>query len=1004
MIDFIINIVTPIFTKMGASAADIASTVQTLSGYIYAILSLLVIAVVIMIATHWVVKKGTRHVARWSTCLCWLLIVGIIANVICFGPMQTTLNSALADDFQLSEETVNYSEALVKEVAEEGIVLAKNDGRLPLSEETTKLNVFGWASTNPIYGGTGSGSSDASSCVGILKSLTDAGYTLNDDLSDMYLEYCNDRPTISMQEQDWTLPEPTADYYTEDLLNDAKEFSDTAVIFLARSAGEGADLPKDMYSVIHGTYNQNNDASVDALKANYLYMNASYTNNGNYDDFDEGETYLELSNTEEAMVEMVCNNFDNVIVIVNASNTMELSWVDKYQSISSVLLVPGTGVTGMTAVGEIINGTINPSGRTVDTFVYDLTAAPTFHNMGDMQYSNLDAYRAEIKEADPAFEGAIGFVNYIEGIYVGYKYYETAYDEGVIDYDAMVQYPFGYGLSYTTFEQQLGAITDNGNSVSFDVTVTNVGAVAGKDVVQVYFNPPYTNGGIEKASANLVQFEKTQLLEPGEKQVINFTINKEDFASYDEGIKVTGGGYILEAGDYKISIRQNSHDIIGEEILTISDDIIYTEEEDGMRASDSEEANNKFADVAGDVVYLSRRDGFANYEEAVAAPSEEAYVLSDENIQKLISNANYDSTKEDNSSDEMPVMGAKNGIVLADMTGLSYDDPKWESLLDELTYEEMQALIGFGGWMTAAVPSIKKEAGMDPDGPAGLSSFMSGRYGTAYTAEVLLAMTWNKELAAKVGDGIAQEFVEAGCEGWYGPAMNTHRSPFSGRNFEYYSEDAILAGYMAAAEVAAAESKGVLTYIKHFALNDQETSRCSFLLTWANEQSIREIYLKPFELAIKEGNSVGVMSSFNFLGTTPVCADPVLLNDVLRGEWNFVGVVNTDFFGGYGYMNAERCIANGNDMMLGLGTSAYATVTNTSATMVLKMRNACHNILYAVANHGSYVTGVKTDAMQGWMKTLIAGDAIGIILILGIEGIVIIRYRRKQNRKVTDEA
>lgn len=340
-------------------------------------------------------------------------------------------------------------------------------------------------------------------------------------------------------------------------------------------------------------------------------------------------------------------------------------------------------------------------------------------------------------------------------------------------------------------------------------------------------------------------------------------------------------------------------------------------------------------------------------------------------------------------------------IVLADMTDISYDDPKWDDLLDELTYEEMQSLIGFGGWMTAAVPSIEKEAGSDPDGPAGLSSFISGRYGTAYTAEILLAMTWNKELAAKVGDGISKEFVEAYCEGWYGPAMNTHRSAFSGRNFEYYSEDAILSGFMAAAEVAAAENNGVMTYVKHFALNDQETSRCSFLLTWANEQSIRENYLKPFEMAVKNGNSSAVMSSFNFFGTTPACADPVLLNDVLRGEWNFVGVVNSDFFGGYGYMNAERCIENGNDMMLGLGTSDYALVTNTSATMTLNMRSACHNILYAVANHGSYVTGVENDLMSGWEKSLIAVDVTGLVLIVGIECFIILRFIKK--KKVINE-
>jgi beta-glucosidase len=1001
MINFFVDLLTPIFNSMGVSAADVQTTADSLSGYIYAIVALLVVAIVVMVAAHWVVKKGSRALVRTTSVVAWIAITTIVVNSICFGPMYTTISAALADGYVLSDETSNNSKDIVKEVSEEGIVLAKNEGLLPLSEDTTKLNVFGWASTNPIYGGTGSGSSDSSSCTGILESLETAGYTLNTELSDFYTEYCSERPSISMQAQDWTLPEPTADSYSDELISNAKEFSDVALIVISRSGGEGADLPRDMKAVIDGTYNANNDSTADPVKANYCYTNASYTNNGSYDDFEEGQTYLELSKTEKDMVDLVCSNFDKVAVVINGANTMELGWVEEYDQIQSVLLVPGTGVTGMLALGEIINGEVNPSGKTVDTYVYDLTSTPTFNNVGDMQYTNLDDYRAQILEADSAYEGAIGFVNYVEGIYVGYKFYETAAEEGLLDFDEAVQYPFGYGLSYTTFTQEMGTISESNGTISFDVTVTNTGDVAGKDVVEVYYNPPYTNGGIEKSSANLIAFDKTDALEPGTSQTISFSFNEEDMASYDEGIKVEGGGYILEAGDYKISIRTDSHNIISEQTYTVDSDVIYTDEYDGARSTDQVAATNEFADTTeGDVTFLSRADGFANYEEAVAAPSEDAYVMSDEVRETLLSNATYNASDYDDPSDEMPTTGANNGIVLADMTGLSYDDEKWDDLLDELTYEDMQNLIAWGGWMTAEVSSIEKVAGSDPDGPAGLSNFISGNYGTAYTAEILLAMTWNKDLATKVGDGISTEFVETNCEGWYGPAMNTHRNAFAGRNFEYYSEDGVLAGQMAAAEVAAAEANGVMTYIKHFALNDQETSRCSFLLTWANEQSIREIYLKPFEYAVKQGGSSAAMSSFNFFGTTPACANSSLLNDVLRGEWGFVGMVNTDFFGGYGYMSADRCIANGNDMMLGLGTSQYSMTSIESATMVKNMRNASHNILYTTANHGSYVNGTVDNGMDTWIKIFIGVDVVIAVLLIALEAFVIIRYRKRKSEIV----
>ena len=424
-----------------------------------------------------------------------------------------------------------------------------------------------------------------------------------------------------------------------------------------------ADLPTDMYALIHGTYNI--EEQVSYAPSNYDYFKGTYTNNGSYDDFEQGEHYLELSVTEENMVEKVCAEFDNVVVVINANNAMELGWVDDYPQIGAVILAPGTGNTGMAPLGQILSGAVNPSGRTADTYVKDLTKTPTWNNFG---YDNVDDLRRQMVENDGAYQGVISFVNYVEGVYVGYKFYETAAQEGLISHDDYVQYPFGYGLSYTTFTQKIENFSDSGDTVSFDVKVTNTGSTAG------------------------------------------------------------------------------------------------------------------------------------------------------------------------------------------------------------------------------------------------LSNFITGAYGTAYPSEVLMAQTWNKELMYEMGVAMGQEYAEASNYGWYGPAMNTHRSAFAGRNFEYFSEDGVLAGYLAAAEINGASTKGVYPYIKHFAVNDQETNRCAVLLTYASEQAIREIYLKPFERCVKDytGKSLAAMSSFNFIGTEPSCSNPNLLNTVLRDEWGFDGFVVSDWGGSNEHIEGVR--------------------------------------------------------------------------------------------------
>ena len=1001
VIQWLVDLLTPVFTSMGVSEVDVQTYAESLSGYIYVIFGALVLMILVMVAAHFLVKKGTRHVVRWSAGVAWVLVVAVIANLICFGPMYNNISIILNSQAQVSDQSRETSRAVIRELGEEGMVLLENDGLLPLAD-TARINVFGWASTAPIFGGTGSGSADTSNCVGILQSLQDAGFETNETLTQMYTDYREGRVLPEMGNvgyTDWTLPEPTADYYTDELMADAQAFSDTAVVVLGRSGGEGQDLPTDMNAVIHGTYDVRDEVANG--NPNYNYFSCNYDNNGDYDDFDPGEHYLELSNTEEDMLEIVCGAFDNVIVVINSNNAMELGWVENYDSIGAVILAPGTGETGMAALGEILSGAVNPSGRTVDTYVYDLTATPVYNNVGNFSYTNVEDLKAAFTEADEAYQGTIAFVNYVEGIYLGYKFYETAAEEGLIDYDEMVQYPFGYGLSYTSFSQEISAFSDDGDSLSVEVTVTNTGDVAGKTAVELYFTPPYTNGGIEKASVNLIALDKTDTLEPGASETVSFTIPKEDMAAYDSNcLKTANGGYVLEAGEYILSVRSDSHTILDEASFTVDADIDYSV--DG-RASDDAVAVNQFQDYsAGDVTYLSRADGFANYAEATAAPAEEAYQMDDETRAAVMekSVAYYDPTLYDNPDDVMPTTGADNGLRLSQFTGLDYDDPMWDDLLDQLTVEEMSQLVNLGGFQTIAVESIGKVATLDSDGTSGLNDWVTGVYGTPFPVEVLISQTWNPELARRTGSAIGAEYADCGIYGWYGPAMNMHRTAFCGRNFEYYSEDGVLAGVIASAEVNGAAEHGVYAYIKHFALNDQETNRCSLLLTYSDEQAIREIYLKPFEMCVKQfdGQSLAVMSSFIWIGTIYSGANPYLLNNVLRDEWGYRGMVLTDWDGSYGYQLTDDCVRNGNDIMLGFNSYESNVLTDIDApTLVLALRQASKNILYTVVNSGNYTMEDPDAAGLDTMTTvfLIVDIAIAVICVAA-ETIVLLRWRKKR--------
>ena len=969
---------------------DVIKVLDSMKYHLIGFGVVLVLAIIAMIACM-KLPKAKKAMIRCQAGLAILLALVITVNLICFGPMFTVINLAMGGG-SITEESMAEAYEVNTELVGEGVTLLENNGALPLASGSN-LNVFGWASTAPVYGGVGSGAlNDQYEVTDLITGLKNAGLNVNEDLVNFYETYQAERPSVGMWAQDWTLPEPNVNAYTDELMSGAKEFSDTALVVISRPGGENADMPTDMVSVVDGSWLER-----DAITGN-SYFNGVYDdslNEGN--DWDEGDHYLQLSNREEEMLQMVCDNFDKVIVLINTNNAMELGFLKEY-GVDAAVYAPCPGQNGFNAVGQVFTGEVNPSGKTVDTFVYDLFNTPTANNFGQFTYDNMDEHAVVTTSFSTGEQSTAlpSFVNYVEGIYVGYKFYETAAAEGLIDYDSTVVYPFGYGLSYTTFSQEMGPITESDGTLSFDVTVTNTGSVAGKTVVEVYYNPPYTNGGIEKASANLVAFDKTEILEPGASETVTISFKAEDMASYDT---YGAAAYVLEAGDYIISINSDSHTVLDSEVYNVPSTIVYS---DG-RSTDKTAPTNQFENVEGDVTYLSRADGFANYAEATAAPA--SMSMSEEDKAAFLNNANYDPNNYNNPDDQMPTTGAKNGLQLVDMRGVAYDDAQWDTFLDQLTVSEMSELIAMGGYQTAPLASIGKVQTYDCDGPASINNNFTGQGSIGFAGTVLMASTWNTDTVYKFGSSIGRMADDLDVSGWYAPAMNIHRSAFSGRNFEYYSEDGVLSGKLAAQAVQGAEEHGVYAYIKHYALNDQETNRNSMLCTWANEQSIREIYLKPFELSVKEGGADAVMSSFNYVGTEWAGASNALCNTVLRDEWGFVGMVLTDYFGVYGYMDADQGIRNGTDFCL----VNYPTETNyltdtTSATGVLAARQACKNILYTVVNSRAYMEENLNPGMPTWQIAAIAIDVVLAAVLVVLEVRTVKGYSRRKAQEAQAQA
>lgn len=866
-------------------------------------------------------------------------------------------------DFANQEERVAAGAALVKQVEAEGAALLMNEEKaLPLASGS-KISLFSTSSVNIVYGGTGSANVDASKCDNLKQALEKAGFEVNDTLWDFYetgaaKDYTRGNAGAVVQDSATAsgygsaeIVEAPWSIYTEDVLNSVETYGDAAIVVLSRIGGEGAD---------------------------------SYFDHT----LGDGKNYLALNDTEREMMAGIkalkdAGKVDRIIVLINTSNALQVDFLKNNEyGVDAAMWIGGVGQTGLNAVAEIINGTINPSGSLVDTYCYDNYSSPVMQNFTPVVY-----------EGDTSLipEHADTYMVYQEGIYVGYKYYETRYEDYVMgtgnagnyNYNDDVAFPFGYGLSYTTFEYSDMTLAFDAASQTYtiNVTVTNTGDLAGKETVQIYVSSPYTqydiDNNVEKAAVQLVGFEKTDILAPGASETLTIEVDGDYVASYDA---YGAGTYIMDAGDYYFTAATDSHnaannvlaakgfttadgkmDAEGNAELVCTwnnpelDTTTYAVSDAGTaivnRLNDSDPNMNP--EVGVTVTYLTRND----WEGTMPSLEKTLKIALNDYLVQALQDQQY--KMDPTNRDEMPTLGADNGLKLFDMVGLDYDDPKWDDLLDQLTFDEMVSLIGDSFHWTMPVLSVQAPGTRDENGPQGLTVALFGSQlgveTTALTSEDVLAATFNKELVYQIGNIVGNDCLAAEVTFLYGPGANTHRSPYGGRNFEYYSEDSVLSSEIGKYEVMGIQEKGVYVVFKHFALNDSEQDRIG-LGVWLNEQSAREIYLRAFQggLEKSQAGGNGVMMAYTRWGAQWSGANAGLVKGIMNEEWQCNGLQITD--------NVLSTMVNGIDGVMGgtttfdsmmafmiVGDSGLAGYEN-DPVAVAAMKEACHHNLYAIAN------------------------------------------------------
>lgn len=881
-------------------------------------------------------------------------------------PMEDGMVFNNDEGINSKKDALENAKKVSTEICEEGMVLLKNENNaLPL-KKNAKVSVFGKNSVNLVYGGSGSAAPGGNEeKKTIFDSLTAAGFSYNKTLEQFYKNGPSGpgRPgNPSMDDQKngkapvLSTGETEISAYTDNIVNSYAEYGDAALVVFSRIAGEGWDLPR--------VATDNPDGH-----------------------------YLQLDKNERDLLKHIVDSkaFNHIVVLFNTSNNIDcgfLKFADDpaYQEkIDAAIMVGSPGGVGIMALGRILSGEVNPSGHTVDTLYTHYENDPTWMNFGDNRVFDSDKYALSLEDIESGDRKRLldfNFCDYEEGIYFGYRYYETRGKDDPTWYNQNVVYPFGYGLSYTTFEHQLvnksaleGAALTNA-SFEVEVKVKNTGTVPGKDVVEVYAEAPYTVGGIEKAYKVLVGYAKTPLLGAGDDATVKITVNPYDFASFDfnDANRNAFSGYELEAGDYVFHVGTDAHTDTDTFTKALASGIQYDKDpvtNKGVKplfedADDHLQENLSRADFAGTMPKM---------------PTTADRIVDQEFVDKC--NSRNSGNKEE--YDDMPLMDQTVTVMFKELCNKPYDDEMWETFLDQMTFEEYKALFNGGCYSTKDIFRLGIPKTTSFDGPTGIVAFLGDKavYDTCYyCSECLVAQTWNLELAEAQGKAIGNEALignEKGDKlpytGWYGPGVNMHRSPFGGRNTEYYSEDPYMSGKCAATVVKAVQKYGVYVNVKHFALNDQETNRdTEGKLTWCNEQAIREIYLKPFEMAVKEGKARGIMSSFNRIGTRWTGGDYRLLTTVLRKEWGFVGSVICDFHVNDYMSNKQMCYAGG-DLNLN-GAKPWSRPDEESEGDVTVLRNAAHNLLYCVANSNIMTREITGYFPPVWQTALWVGEGV----------------------------
>lgn len=880
-------------------------------------------------------------------------------------------NSALGD--LTGDQAVENSKNVSVKAMEEGAVLLRNEDKtLPLASGT-KVNLFGYYSVKPLTAAGGSSSvGNAAPSADIKQGLEAAGLEVNSSLyTYQYNQTTDDKAgNIFTMETSYTIKEFKYDKIkTDGYIDSAKAYSNIAIYVMSRTASEKNDAP----------VKQNAEGETG-----------------------EGKNYLQITSYERNMLENLKKDFSKVIVLLNNATMFEIGCLEEYD-IDAVLFMATPGNYGTYGVGNILTGKVSPSGKLSDTYSYDVTDNPAYYTYGTNAYTNasewsdITAYaNKRIKSLD---ENNAKYYHYYEGIYVGYRYYETRFigDDNVYtaaeeaEYQKHVQYPFGYGLSYTTFSwsDPVWKIGEKGGKISVSVTVTNTGSVEGKDVVEVYMTAPYTKGGIEKSAVELVGYAKTKSLKKGDSDTVTIEFDYDDMASYDYK---TEKCYVLDAGEYILSLRSDAHTV--KEDLTkkfsVDKKIVYKESADGKRASDKTEATNQFEEVnAGDgsITYVSRGD-WAGTMPTVRDELNPATASA--SVVAAIKNSVHGSYVDGPDKDEENAAkygytaittDAENGLTIDDVAGLKdYDSPIWNELLDQLSIEDMRRLYGDGAYRVSSVQSIGMKLTVDADGPTGLNATSIGQYGTKTVSPTIWACTWNDELIEELGKCYADEFLLGGAVGIYGPSINIKRTAFNGRNGEYISEDPLLTGKIAAAYVRGYQGEGGYVYLKHYAVYGCAGNASS--MVWENEQGIREIYTRAFEIAVKEADAKGMMVSFNKLGTSLNTCNYALLTTLPRGEWGFVGCFVSDGISTSSW-DCNLGVRAGLDLILDSSWDAQmiswadATVDSSVTKSVYGqnvLRESAKRLIYRYANSAA-VTAIR-DFTPTWIILVVALEVV----------------------------